>query len=161
MKIRRIIVILSSILMSIQAFALPNPTPSKTPAPIQKQALKRIIIDAGHGGSDIGARGRYSTEKDISLAISLKLEAQLKQALPDVEILMTRKTDVYNPVVEKADIANRLKGDLFICIHVNSAGSRTVKEVVGYKTISVKGKKGKKVDETGGDMMNLTMPTQE
>ena len=48
--------------MSIQAFALPNPTPSKTPAPIQKQALKRIIIDAGHGGSDIGARGRYSTE---------------------------------------------------------------------------------------------------
>ena len=145
MKIRRIIVILCSFLMSIQAFALPNPTPSKTPAPIQKQALKRIIIDAGHGGSDIGARGRYSTEKDISLAISLKLEAQLKQALPDVEILMTRKTDVYNPVVEKADIANRFKGDLFICIHVNSAGSRTIKEVVGYKTISVKGKKGKKV----------------
>ena len=112
MKIRRIVVILSSILMSIQAFAIPNPTPSKTPAPIQKQALKRIIIDAGHGGGDIGARGRYSTEKDISLAIALKLEVQLKQALPEVEILMTRKTDVFNSVIEKADIANRLKGDL-------------------------------------------------
>jgi N-acetylmuramoyl-L-alanine amidase len=145
MKIRRIAALIGSIFLSFQAFAAPNPTPSKSPAPIQKQALKRIIIDAGHGGSDIGARGRYSTEKDISLAISLKLEAQLKQALPDVEILMTRRTDVFNSVIEKADIANRLKGDLFICIHVNSAGSRTIKEVVGYKTITVKGKKGKKV----------------
>ena len=145
MKIIRIAALIGSIFLSFQAFAAPHPTTSKTPAPIQKQALKRIIIDAGHGGADIGARGRYSTEKDISLAIALKLEVQLKQALPDVEILMTRKTDVFNSVIEKADIANRLKGDLFICIHVNSAGSRTVKEVVGYKTITVKGKKGKKV----------------
>lgn len=145
MKIIRIATLIGSFFLSIQAFAAPHPTISKTPAPIQKQALKRIIIDAGHGGADIGARGRYSTEKDISLAIALKLEVQLKQALPDVEILMTRKTDVFNSVIEKADIANRLKGDLFICIHVNSAGSRTVKEIVGYKTITVKGKKGKKV----------------
>ena len=60
---------------------------------------------------------------------------------------MTRKTDVFNSVVEKADIANRLKGDLFICIHVNSAGSRTIREIVGYKTITVKGKKGKKINK--------------
>jgi N-acetylmuramoyl-L-alanine amidase len=60
---------------------------------------------------------------------------------------MTRKTDVFNSVVEKADIANRLKGDLFICIHVNSAGSRTIREVIGYKTITVRGKKGKKINK--------------
>ena len=151
MKIIRIAALIGSIFLSFQAFAAPDPTtsktpkPAKTPATIQKQALKRIIIDAGHGGADIGARGRYSTEKDISLAIALKLEVQLKQTLPDVEILMTRKTDVFNSVIEKADIANRLKGDLFICIHVNSAGSKTIRKVVGYKTITVKGKKGNKI----------------
>jgi len=144
MKIRRIAAWICTLFLSIQAFSYGGPNPVKT-APIQKQALKRIIIDAGHGGGDVGARGRYSTEKDISLAVALKLEIQLKQALPDVEILMTRKTDVFNSVVEKADIANRLKGDLFICIHVNSAGSRTIREVVGYKTVTVKGKKGKKI----------------
>ncbi len=99
MKIIRIAALIGSIFLSFQVFAVPHPTTSKTPAPIQKQALKRIIIDAGHGGADIGARGRYSTEKDISLAVALKLEVQLKQALPDVEILMTRKTDVFNSVI--------------------------------------------------------------
>ena len=129
MKIIRIVAWISSLFLSIQAFSYGGPSPIHKTAPIQKQALKRIIIDAGHGGGDVGARGRYSTEKDISLAVALKLEIQLKQALPDVEILMTRKTDVFNSVVEKSDIANRLKGDLFICIHVNSAGSRTVREI--------------------------------
>jgi N-acetylmuramoyl-L-alanine amidase len=147
MKIIRIVAWISSLFLSIQAFSYSGPSPIHKTAPIQKQALKRIIIDAGHGGGDVGARGRYSTEKDISLAVALKLEIQLKQALPDVEILMTRKTDVFNSVVEKSDIANRLKGDLFICIHVNSAGSRTVREIVGYKTVTVKGKKGKKINK--------------
>ena len=119
MKIRRIAAWISTLFLSTQAFSYGGTNPIIKTAPIQKQALKRIIIDAGHGGGDVGARGRYSTEKDISLAVALKLEIQLKQALPDVEILMTRKTDVFNSVVEKADIANRLKGDLFICIHVN------------------------------------------
>ncbi len=147
MKIRRIAAWISALFLSTQAFSYGGPNTIIKTAPIQKQALKRIIIDAGHGGGDVGARGRYSTEKDISLAVALKLEIQLKQALPDVEILMTRKTDVFNSVVEKADIANRLKGDLFICIHVNSAGSRTIREIVGYKTITVKGKKGKKINK--------------
>ena len=147
MKIRRIAAWISTLFLSTQAFSYGGTNPIIKTAPIQKQALKRIIIDAGHGGGDVGARGRYSTEKDISLAVALKLEIQLKQALPDVEILMTRKTDVFNSVVEKADIANRLKGDLFICIHVNWAGSRTIREIVGYKTITVKGKKGKKINK--------------
>ena len=147
MKIRRIAAWISTLFLSIQAFSYGGPITINKPSTIQKQALKRIIIDAGHGGSNVGATGRYSTEKDISLAVALKLEIQLKEALPDVEILMTRKTDVFNSVVEKSDIANRLKGDLFICIHVNSAGSRTIREVVGYKTITVKGKKGKKISK--------------
>jgi N-acetylmuramoyl-L-alanine amidase len=109
------------------------------------KSLKRIVIDPGHGGTDPGAYGKFSTEAAVSLAISLKLEQYLQQALPDVEVLMTRTTDVYNSVVEKAKIANQMKGDLFICIHTNSADPSRKSEIVGHttKTYTVK-KNGKK-----------------
>lgn len=112
--------------------------------PAQKQALKRIVIDAGHGGSDPGARGRYSNEKDIALAIALKLEKMMESAIPDVEVAMTRTTDVFDNVTKKAEIANRLKGDLFICIHVNSADPLRHSEFIGYKTQTYYKGKGKK-----------------
>ena len=114
---------------------------------IQNKPLKRIVIDAGHGGADFGASGRYSFEKDVSLSIALKLEQYLKENLPDVEILLTRRTDRYDNVVEKAKIANQLKGDLFICIHTNSAPGPTQRELVGYENQTYyigKGKKRKK-----------------
>jgi len=102
--------------------------------PYQKQALRKIIIDPGHGGSDLGAHGQYSYEKDIALAISLKLDSMLHEQMPDVETYMTRRTDVFNPVTEKAEIANREKGDLFVCIHVNDGGGpEKHKEFIGYK----------------------------
>jgi N-acetylmuramoyl-L-alanine amidase len=111
----------------------------------QTKSLNRIVIDPGHGGSDPGAYGKYSTEAAVSLAISLKLEQFIKEALPDVEVMLTRRTDVFDNVVEKAEIANRMKGDLFVCIHTNSAQGKKVREIVGYttKTYTVK-KKGKK-----------------
>ena len=107
--------------------------------------LKRIVIDPGHGGTDPGSDGKYSTEAAVSLAISLKLEQYIKEALPDVEVLLTRRTDIYNSVVEKAQIANQMKGDLFVCIHTNSATGKRIREQVGFetKTYTVK-KKGKK-----------------
>src|SRR5689334_19072524 len=86
--------------------------------PAPKQALRKIIIDPGHGGGDFGASGVYSKEKDIALAISLKLNDLIRQEIPDVETYMTRTTDVFDPVTRKAQIANREKGDLFVCIHV-------------------------------------------
>lgn len=109
------------------------------------KSLKRIVIDPGHGGTDPGAYGKFSTEAAVSLAISLKLSEYLQQALPDVEVMMTRTTDVFNSVVEKAKIANQMKGDLFICIHTNSADPSRRSEVVGHttKTYTVK-KNGKK-----------------
>jgi N-acetylmuramoyl-L-alanine amidase len=109
------------------------------------KSLNRIVIDPGHGGSDPGSKGKYSTEAAVSLAIALKLEDFIKQSMPDVEVVMTRTTDIYHSVVEKAKIANAAKGDLFVCIHTNSARGKAVREVVGYtkKTYTVK-KKGKK-----------------
>ena len=108
----------------------------------QKQGVRKVVIDAGHGGSDYGASGKYSHEKDVSLAVALKLEAEIKKQMPDVEVYMTRTTDVYDHVRVKADKANVAKGDLFISIHCNDAPANKHSEVVGYKT--VKYKKGKK-----------------
>jgi N-acetylmuramoyl-L-alanine amidase len=109
------------------------------------KTLKRIIIDPGHGGTDPGAPGKYSTEAEVSLAISLKLQEYIHDAIPDVEVVLTRTTDIYNSVVEKANIANAAKGDLFICIHTNSADPSRNREIIGHtnKTYTVK-KKGVK-----------------
>lgn len=130
----------------------------KSGAPFQKQALKRIIVDAGHGGTDAGARGRYSTESQISLAVALKLEKMLQEALPDVEIIMTRKTDVFHSVIQKADFANQAKGDLFVCIHVNSAASQKHREFVGYKTVTSK-RKGKTITRKVKEYRTWTTPS--
>lgn len=125
--------------------------------PQQKQVLKRIIIDAGHGGEDVGARGRYSTESQISLEVALKLEKMLQAALPDVDIVMTRRTDIFHSVIQKAEIANQAKGDLFVCIHVNSAAPSRRREFVGYKTITVR-RKGKSVKQRVKDYKIWTTP---
>jgi N-acetylmuramoyl-L-alanine amidase len=66
----------------------------------QSKTLKRIIIDPGHGGTDPGSKGKYSTEAAIALAISLKLEDYIHKSLPDVEVVLTRTTDVFSTVVE-------------------------------------------------------------
>jgi len=116
-----------------------NSTPPKA-----RQGLRKIVIDAGHGGEDFGARGAFSSEKDISLAIALKLEAMIRAQIPDVEVFMTRTTDVFDPVTEKAKMANAAKGDLFVCIHVNSTPPIRHKEFVGYKTETYYKGKGSK-----------------
>ena len=106
--------------------------------------IKTIIVDAGHGGTDVGARGRYSTEAQLTLEISLRLEEELKTLLPDTRIVMTRRTDVFHNVREKANTANSQGGDLFVCIHVNAAPPIRHKEFLHYKTVVYYTGKGKK-----------------
>ena len=105
--------------------------------------LKKIIIDAGHGGHDGGAPGRYSKEKDVSLAVALKLGQLVMQEIPDVEVVFTRTTDVYQHPAVKANIANQAKGDLFISIHCNSAAPFRHREFTGYRTETYYTGKGK------------------
>jgi len=112
--------------------------------PIQKQKLRKIVIDAGHGGRDIGAEGKYSNEKTISLDVALKLQKTIEQEIPDVEVYMTRTSDFYDSPITKADKANAAKGDLFISIHCNSASGNRHRELVGYKTVTSKNRKTKK-----------------
>jgi N-acetylmuramoyl-L-alanine amidase len=87
-----------------------------------------IVIDAGHGGKDPGAIGTISKEKNINLAIALKLGGYLEQNLSNVKVLYTRKTDVFPGLNERAEFANKNEADLFISIHTNSLPSkRTIK----------------------------------
>lgn len=81
-----------------------------------------VIIDAGHGGHDIGAPGVSANEKDINLGVALKLGRMLSRD-KGVKVVYTRSTDKFVPLQNRADIANRAKGDLFISIHTNSLDS--------------------------------------
>jgi N-acetylmuramoyl-L-alanine amidase len=100
----------------------------------QVPKLKKIIIDAGHGGADVGALGNFSKEKDVSLAVALKLGKAIRQEMPEVEVVYTRTNDIYHSPVTKANIANFNKGDLFISIHCNAAPDIRHSELKGYKT---------------------------
>ena len=79
-----------------------------------------VVIDAGHGGKDPGARGGSVNEKTINLAVALKVGNLIAARHNDVKVIYTRKTDVFVDLDERANIANRNKADLFISIHTNS-----------------------------------------
>jgi N-acetylmuramoyl-L-alanine amidase len=129
---------------------------TKAAAAQANKSIKTIIVDAGHGGTDGGATGQYehslrSKEKDITLAISKKLVAELQKQLPGVHVVPTRTTDIFQDPKEKARIANENKGDLFLCIHADSGPLKTGRRQVGTKTVTRykvtytgKGKKRKK-----------------
>ena len=90
----------------------------------QNSKIKTVVIDAGHGGHDPGCHGANNNEKEVCLAMALKLGALIKERYPDIKIIYTRSTDVFVELAERANIANRNNADLFICIHAN-AGSTT------------------------------------
>lgn len=88
--------------------------------------FKTVVIDAGHGGRDPGAVGKISKEKDIVLAVSLKVGEYIKQYMPDVNVVYTRKKDVFVPLNDRAEIANKNDADLFISIHANAISTSKI-----------------------------------
>jgi N-acetylmuramoyl-L-alanine amidase len=86
------------------------------------QRQKLVVIDPGHGGIETGAKGKFGgVEKDITLAVALKLKALIEKKMA-FEVVMTRDKDIDVPVESRAAIANNRKADVFISIHTN--GSR-------------------------------------
>ena len=89
-------------------------------AQLNKNVLKTIVIDPGHGGKDSGTMGtkRYKKyEKHIALSVSLKLGEYIANEFPDIEVVYTRKKDVFLELNERTELANNSNADLFISIH--------------------------------------------
>ncbi len=122
--------------------------------------IKTIIVDAGHGGkpsSNVGhfshgASGEYSTERNVTLAIALKLQKAVEKDMAGVKAVLTRSTEDDVSFERRAEIANENKGDVFISIHCNSLSDRRVSRRVGtkhhkpiYKTSLVPDRSGKGV----------------
>lgn len=79
-----------------------------------------LVIDAGHGGHDSGAKGSFSYEKNINLSVALAFGKYVERNCPDVRVVYTRKKDVFVPLYERAEIANRNKANLFVSVHTNA-----------------------------------------
>ena len=79
-----------------------------------------LVIGAGHGGHDAGARGAISMEKNINLSVALQFGRYVEKYMPEVRVIYTRKTDKFVSLIERANIANRANADLFISVHTNA-----------------------------------------
>lgn len=98
--------------------------------PVSK--VRRIVVDPGHGGHDPGAIGLTGLqEKDVVLSIGLKLKELLEDEL-DLDVVMTRSTDVFIPLEERTAIANKVNADLFVSIHGNAAPNRNAAGIETY-----------------------------
>ncbi len=98
-----------------------------------------LVIDAGHGGKDVGAVGDKAREKDINLGVALKLGRNIDKEFKDVKVVYTRDDDRFISLQERANIANKAKGDLFISIHTNSIDKRSKRRfsVAGAETYTL------------------------
>lgn len=94
-----------------------------------------LVIDPGHGGHDAGALGAISKEKNINLAVALRFGKYVEQNLPEVRVIYTRTKDVFIPLNERANIANRANADLFISVHTNALPAGKVAR--GFETYTL------------------------
>ncbi|WPU92910.1 N-acetylmuramoyl-L-alanine amidase [Mucilaginibacter sabulilitoris] len=107
-------------------FSLCSFVPAKDTIPsVSTFKFKTIIVDAGHGGKDPGARGSYSVEKNVTLAIAKKLKAAIDSQITTVNAIMTRTDDTFIPLNQRSTIGNQAHGNLFISIHCNSSPEGT------------------------------------
>lgn len=97
-----------------------------------------VVIDAGHGGRDVGAVGLKAKEKNINLKVALALGSMIRKHHPEVKVVYTRSTDVFVGLEQRASIAVKAKADLFISIHTNStAAGRKGTTVRGTETFTL------------------------
>lgn len=97
----------------------------------EEDARPVVVIDPGHGGADQGARGpNGELEKDVALAVAKKVAARLEKR--GARVLLTRSKDVFVPLGERTDLANRAHAELFVSIHLNSAPDRAIRGAETY-----------------------------
>jgi N-acetylmuramoyl-L-alanine amidase len=152
--------LLISFSITIFSFIENNPFDNK-----KQKVIKTIIVDAGHGimenGGHNGAKGSYSYEDEICLAISKELVKRFHRDMPEIRIVESRPTEKITAIHRRAEIANENNGDLFICIHVNAALPSRRTEQVGTKTVTYyagKGKNRKKKTKAVPQYRSYTVP---
>jgi N-acetylmuramoyl-L-alanine amidase len=112
-----------AVVMTISGLRMADPEP---PAQTDNEhsgqwALDVVVIDAGHGGKDVGAKGVNGVfEKDVTLAIARRLRALVQEHMPETKVVMTRDDDTFVELYRRTQIANEAKGKLFVSIHCNS-----------------------------------------
>jgi N-acetylmuramoyl-L-alanine amidase len=95
--------------------------------------IRKVVIDAGHGGHDTGAIGPTGLkEKDVTLAIAKRVKKRLEEKIPGIEVILTRDDDRFLELAERTAIANGTGADLFISIHANANPSRKIHGVETY-----------------------------
>jgi len=132
----------------------------------KQKVIRTIIVDAGHGimsnGGHNGAKGSFSYEDEICLAVSKELVKDIHKEFPEIKVVETRPTEKIVALHRRAEIANENKGDLFICIHVNSAPAQRKSELIGEKKVTYyvgKGKNRKKKTKTVPQYRYYTVPS--
>ena len=116
-----------------------------------------LVIDAGHGGGDPGAKGAISVEKNLTLKFALAFGKLVEQNCPDVKVIYTRKTDRFVELYRRAEIANKNKADLFISIHINSLPKGH--QAMGFQTYTLG--KSRRTGKKNGVLENLEVAKQE
>lgn len=94
--------------------------------------ISRIVIDAGHGGQDPGALGSGVTEADLVLDLALRLEERLHAAVPELDVVLTRRGNEYLPLEARTTLANRAEADLFLSIHANASEDPDTRGIETY-----------------------------
>jgi N-acetylmuramoyl-L-alanine amidase len=106
----------------------PGGAPARAAADSALERFDTVVLDAGHGGDDEGARGAHDVvEKELVLDVARRLRKQLNRA--GLKVLLTRERDVYVPLEDRTTIANEARGDLFISIHANAATARAARGI--------------------------------
>lgn len=161
--IKRIFLSLFTLSVCISFYSFNSKAPVNTTK--KQKVIKTIIVDAGHGimanGGHNGAKGSYSYEDEICLAVSKELVKKFHDEMPEIRIVESRPTEKITPIHRRAEIANENKGDLFICIHVNAAVPTKRSELIGHKKVTTyvgKGKNKKKVTKTVPQYRTYTVP---
>lgn len=116
-----------------------------------------LVVDAGHGGGDTGAKGAISYEKNLTLKFALAFGRLVEQKCPDVKVIYTRKTDKFVELYRRAEIANQAKADLFISFHINALPKGRIARGFQTYTLGTSKRTGKKT----GVMENLEVAKRE
>ncbi|MDK9699131.1 MAG: N-acetylmuramoyl-L-alanine amidase [bacterium] len=120
----------------------------------RKWAIDCVVIDAGHGGKDPGARGRGLQEKDLTLDIALRLASELRK-VPGLKVVLTRDKDVFVTLQDRGKIANKAGGKLFVSIHINAARSSKAYGIETYFLSPARTERAVKVSEFENSVVQL------